>query len=138
LFGGSWGKAACLSDTDGTKAETAAREGVQPMSIDEVLAPEDYEVAERSSRQRLARARAALEEANPGTRAADGPPRSGEDYERALLELLEGARERAAILLRRPLQPVDGCPAWAFAEVPWRSFSEDGSPEGPDGEHADL
>ncbi|MDX6257166.1 MAG: hypothetical protein QOJ11_3500 [Frankiales bacterium] len=85
------------------------------MSIDEVLAPEDYEAAERSSRQRLARARAALEEANPGTKAGDGSPRSAEDHERALLELMEGARERAAILLRRPLQS-----------------------EGPDGEHAAL
>ncbi|MDX6229392.1 MAG: hypothetical protein QOI76_2782 [Frankiales bacterium] len=109
------------------------------MSIDEVLAPEGYEAAERSSRQRLARARGALEEANPGTTAADGSPRSAEDYERALLELMEGARERAAILLRRPLQSVDGYAAWASAEQPTRrSFSEYGSCEEPDGEHAAL
>ncbi|MDX6245639.1 MAG: hypothetical protein QOE76_3362 [Frankiales bacterium] len=106
------------------------------MSIDEVLAPEEYEAAERSSRQRLARARAALEEANPG-RSADAPPRSAEAYEQALLELLEGARERAALLLRRPLQSVDG--HWASAEVPTgRSFGEYGSHRGPEGEQAAL
>jgi hypothetical protein len=108
------------------------------MSIDEVLAPEEYEAAERSSRQRLARARAALEEANPG-RSAGAPPRSAEAYEQALLELLEGARERAALLLRRPLQSVDGHPAWASAELPTgRSVGEYGSHRGPEGEQAAL